>query len=264
MKTEMETNRVLWNELTPVHLKGSETYPIEEFRNGKNVLNEIEMEEIGDVKGKKLLHLQCHFGMDTLSWKRLGAIVTGVDISENAIDAARALASDLHLDARFIRANVLDFANKLNEDFDIVFASYGALYWIPDIRKWFKVAAGYLKNGGILYVIDGHPFYHWLNRDEKETDITRFGFSYFDRSTQRYDDAPDYADESYTQTVPEYGWHFTVGDLINAAVSAGLIIESFNEFPSFKIEKDGNAWKPIGDNKNFPVMFSLKAKKEKK
>ena len=150
MQSEMESNRVLWDELTQVHLKGSEVYPVEELKRGKNVLNAIEIDELGDVEGKKLLHLQCHFGMDTLSWKRLGAIVTGVDISEEAINAAKSLSDELHLDAHFIRANVLDFADKLDEKFDIVFASYGALYWIPDIWKGFEVAVGYLRDGGVI------------------------------------------------------------------------------------------------------------------
>ena len=261
MNEQVETNRKLWNELTEAHLKGSEVYPIEDFKNGKNILNDIEIEEVGNVKNKKLLHLQCHFGMDTLCGARLGAKVTGVDMSDNAILAARKLAKEVNIPATFIRENVLNFSGKINEKFDIVFASYGALYWISDIKKWCKVASSYLNKNGFLYIVDGHPFYHWLNRDETETDLSKYEYSYFDRTAQKYENATDYADESFISEMTEYGWHFTVGDLINASIEAGLNINFFNEFPSFKIKKYGNAWRPIGENVNFPVMFSMKATK---
>lgn len=261
MKKEIETNRKLWNELTLVHLKGSEIYPIEAFKNGLNVLNNIELEEIGDVTGKKLLHLQCHFGMDTLSWARLGAKVIGVDFSDKAIKAAHELSEKIDIKAEFINSDIFSLTDKLEGKFDIVFASYGALYWTPDIEKWCNIASHFLKKHGFLYVIDGHPFYHWLNRDETETDLSKFKYSYFDRETQQYESSTDYANESYIQKTTEFGWHFTVGDLINAVINSGLKIDFFNEYPSFKIKKYGNAWKPIGDNKNFPEMFSIKATK---
>lgn len=259
MNKKIEANRKLWNELTSVHLKGSQVYPIEAFKKGKNVLNDIEVEEVGDVAGKSMLHLQCHFGMDTLSWARLGAEVTGVDFSDEAIKAAKNLAAELEISAKFILSDIFTLTDKLKGEFDIVFASYGALYWISDIEKWIQIASSYLKKGGFLYIVDGHPFYHWLNRDETQTDLAKFEYSYFDRTAQRYNGGSDYADPSHIQTLPEYGWHFTISDLINSVSNAGLRINKFNEFPSFKIRKDGEIWKPIGDNKNFPVMFSIKA-----
>ncbi|MCD4818062.1 MAG: class I SAM-dependent methyltransferase [Candidatus Cloacimonetes bacterium] len=260
-RNEIEANKQLWEELTEVHLKGSETYPVKAFKAGLNVLNEIELEEVADVTDKKLLHLQCHFGMDTISWARLGARVTGVDFSEKAIDAARELSKGTDIKAEFINSDIFSLPKKLNDKFDIVFASYGALYWIPDIEKWCQVASHFLKKGGFLYIIDGHPFHHWIDRDETETDLSKFKFSYFDRGTQRYESCSDYADESYQPKATEFGWHFTIGDLINTTIISGLQINFFNEFPFFKIKKHCNEWKPIGESNNYPVMFSIKATK---
>jgi SAM-dependent methyltransferase len=261
MTRQTEANRRLWDELTAVHLKGSRFYPINAFRKGRCVLNDIEMEEVGDVTGKTLLHLQCHFGMDTLSWARMGARVTGADFSEVAIISARRLSGELRIPSTFVVSDVLSLPAKLKKKFDIVFASYGALYWISRVDKWFEVAASFLKKNGFVYVVDGHPFRNWLTRDETVTDLSKFPYSYFDRSAQRYGSSPDYADKSHVQTKPEYGWHHTIEDLIGGAVGAGLRIEWFHEFPSFKIRKYRDAWRPIGDKNTFPVMFSMKATK---
>ncbi len=257
---KIEENKKLWNELTTIHLKGSNIYPIEEFKKGKNVLKEVELKEVGKVQGKELFHLQCHFGMDTLSWARLGAQVTGVDISEKAIHAARKLAEETNIKAEFILSDVLELEGALKKKFDIVFASYGVFYWIPDIKKWFQIASQYIKKDGFLYIVDGHPVGNWLSREGKEC-ISNFEYSYFDRAVQRYESSQDYADESYEAKSTEYGWHYTVSDLINGAVNAGLVVNHFNEFSSFDIKYKNNKWVPLKDNKH-PVLFSLKATKQ--
>ena len=135
MDKRLETNRTNWNERTPVHAASS-FYDVEGFKNGLTTLTDIERREVGNVSGKTLLHLQCHFGMDTMSWSRLGAKATGVDFSDTAIDLARALKEDIGTDARFIRSNVYDLPDVLDEEFDIVFTSYGVLCWLPDLEKW--------------------------------------------------------------------------------------------------------------------------------
>jgi 2-polyprenyl-3-methyl-5-hydroxy-6-metoxy-1,4-benzoquinol methylase len=137
MDERLKTNLALWNDMVPVHVNSS-GYRLDEFRNGEVHLYPIEIEEVGDVRGKSLLHLQCHFGMDTMSWARLGANVTGLDFSDKAIETARAISADLKIPARFLCSNIYDAANVLNEKFDIVFTSYGALCWLPDLKKWAK------------------------------------------------------------------------------------------------------------------------------
>ncbi|MFX1317456.1 MAG: class I SAM-dependent methyltransferase, partial [Promethearchaeota archaeon] len=171
----------------------SDWYDLEGFLEGKSSLLPIEIKELGDVKGKSLLHLQCHFGMDTLSWARKGAIVTGVDFSDKAIELAKELSNELNITARFIQANIYDIPNIIKEKFDIVFTSYGVLCWLPDLVKWAKVINFCLKPGGTFYIIDGHPFGALI--DEKVEKRFQVGFNYFTkgRPTQWNEDRT-YAD----------------------------------------------------------------------
>ena len=151
------TNLQAWDEMTHIHLRGSNCYPIEQFKQGLCVLRDVDRREVGDVTGKRLLHLQCHFGMDTLSWARLGAMVTGIDLSPEAVAAARSLAQQIDMRADFIRCNLYDLRRHLQGQFDIVYTSYGVLYWLPDLDEWARIVAHYLKPGGFFYVADGHP-----------------------------------------------------------------------------------------------------------
>ena len=151
MDRRLETNRNNWNERTPVHA-ASDFYDMEAFKSGRITLKDIERREVGDVSGRTLLHLQCHFGQDTMSWSRLGAIATGVDFSEAAIELARSLNDELGLEARFICSNIYDLPDTLDEEFDIVFTSYGVLTWLPDLDKWAEVIYKRLKAGRhVLY-----------------------------------------------------------------------------------------------------------------
>ena len=153
----MEANRRSWDARTPTHF-GSRFYDVDGFRAGASSLNSIEVEEVGDVDGKSLLHLQCHFGMDTMSWARLGARTTGVDFSEEAISRARSLSEELDIDAKFVVSNVYDLPDVLDGRFDVVFTSYGVLTWLPDLDRWAEVVAHFLEPGGFFYIVDGHPF----------------------------------------------------------------------------------------------------------
>ncbi|WNZ58090.1 class I SAM-dependent methyltransferase [Microbulbifer sp. MKSA007] len=143
-----EINRHSWDSRTRIHVK-SEFYNIDGFLSGKSTLNEFELSDIGNVSGKSLLHLQCHFGLDTLSWARLGAKVTGVDISSVAITEAQALSDRSGLHGEFICNDIYSFGESNNKEFDIVFTSYGALCWLPDIERWASVVAQCLKPGGL-------------------------------------------------------------------------------------------------------------------
>src|SRR6266581_3078248 len=140
MDEYLRANRRLWDAWTDAHV-GSTFYDVESFRAGGERgirIKDYEREEVGDVRGKRLLHLQCHFGLETLSWARLGATVTGVDFSEKGIAQAKALAAELQIRARFLLSNVYDLPRSLNEEFDIVFSSIGVINWLPDLAAWAK------------------------------------------------------------------------------------------------------------------------------
>ena len=151
-----ELNRAWWDERTPLHVT-SAFYDVEGFRAGRSDLRPFEVEEMGDVAGRELVHLQCHFGLDTLSWARLGAHVTGLDFSHPAIDAARALTDELGMDAAFVVSDVYDAPQTLARTFDIVYTGIGALCWLPDIPRWAGVVRDLLRPGGVLYLVETHP-----------------------------------------------------------------------------------------------------------
>ena len=157
-----ERNRANWDERTAIHLPA---YGVSQFLAGDLSLGSLEREEVGDVTGRSMLHLQCHFGLDTLSWARLGATATGVDFSEASIAAARSLAEEAGVAARFICSNVYGLHEVLDERFDIVFASYGVLCWMPDINLWANTVAHFLRDGGTFYIADGHPLVHAMDDD---------------------------------------------------------------------------------------------------
>ena len=229
----METNRWHWDEVTPVHV-ASAFYDVAGFKQQPDSLTPVETEELGDVAGKTLLHLQCHFGMDTISWAGRGALVTGVDFSPPAIAQARALAMELGIAARFLESNVYDLPERLQEQFDIVFTSYGALPWLPDLRRWAQVAARYVQPGGVFYLAEFHPFAAVF--DDLPDDL-RVRYPYFSTGAPvmpvmfEGEDA-DYADPTakleHRQT---YLFPFTLADVVTALIEAGLQIEFLHEFP---------------------------------
>lgn len=153
----LEMNRAMWDAKTPLHLK-SQSYDVAGFKAGRSTLRQHEIDDLGDVSGMRLVHLQCHFGLDTLSWARLGAQVTGVDFSEAAIQAAIELAQSIGVEARFVTSDVHDAAAALGHcTFDIVYTGVGALCWLPDIKRWATVVRDLLAPGGQLYLFEFHP-----------------------------------------------------------------------------------------------------------
>ncbi|MFX1378975.1 MAG: class I SAM-dependent methyltransferase [Promethearchaeota archaeon] len=262
-----ETNLRRWNELVDINAK-AKSYDLEGFKSGKLSLFPIEIEELGNVKGKSLLHLQCHFGMDTLSWARLGANVTGVDFSDKAINYAKCLSSELNIPARFIHANLYDIPNILTEKFDIVFTSYGTICWLPDLVKWAQIISNSLKSGGVFYIIDGHPFGFIVDDKQKPFKV---GFNYFSEGKPVYfDEGGAYADLSAElKNQASYQWDHPISDIINAIINANLIIEFLHEFPftffsihpNMKRREDGY-WEFENYKFSIPMMFSIRAHKK--
>ena len=263
-----QANKNRWNELATLHFK-SDFYHLKAWRNGGSSLLPIETKEVGDVSGKKLLHLQCHFGMDTLSFARMGASVTGVDFSDEAIDLGNQLASDLNLDGKFICENVLELRDSPHlkgEKFDIIFTSYGVLCWLSDLSKWSKVISQYLKPGGVFYIIDSHPFTNGFD-NENETTHWKPIIPYFTDKVFRYDIEYSYTGQKISQGAQaSYEWFHTTSEIINNLIKAGLKIEFFNEHPvsswrqfAFMHSKDGKTWELNEDKVDLPLSFSIKA-----
>ncbi len=155
MDERLKVNLDAWNQMARIHA-ASRGYRLQEFKAGQNVLKPIELREVGDVHGKSLLHMQCHFGLDTMSWARLGAKITGVDFSDEAIALARSISDELKIPARFLQSNIYDAPAVLQEQFDVVFTSYGALCWLPDISAMGE-GRGEFREAGRLFLYGGVP-----------------------------------------------------------------------------------------------------------
>lgn len=273
MRKEFEANLRRWNEVVETHVN-SKYYDVEGFKKGETSLFPIEIEELGEeVKGKSLLHLQCHFGMDTLSWARMGASsVTGVDFSNKAIAKARELSDELGIPANFILSNVLEVDKVIKEQFDIVYTSYGTIIWLDDLKKWARVINHCLKPGGIFYFIDGAPFANLI--DENFPDEIRLVGSYF-KKEEPYKWVGDgtYADEPGTSTVMknkvEFEWNHSASEIINALLEEGLILEYIHEFPCSTFRRhpdlvksdDDKLWRFKTIKVEMPMLMSLRFKK---
>ena len=267
MDDHMKINLDLWNEWTPIHQK-SKSYDVEGFKSGRCTLHSTELEELGDVSGKSLLHLQCHFGMDTMSWARLGAKVTGVDFSDKAIKLAKSLSKELDIEADFICSNVYDLPKVLTGKFDIVFTSYGVLCWLPDIKGWAKVITHFLKPGGVFYMVEAHPFCNVFENESYTKELKLHHTYFYSAEPTRYEPDGSYADRTAKVVNPSYEWTHGLGDIINAFVSAGLEIEFLHEFPfcnydifPFLEQGEDKKWRLKGNKEIIPLMFSLKATK---
>lgn len=224
-----DTNRERWDESVAIHA-ASKGYDMEGFLRGEKSLYPLEVAEVGDVTGKSVLHLQCHFGMDTLSWARLGAKVTGLDFSSAAVERARLLAEEIGVnDATFVQANVYDAPQVLEGKFDVVYTGIGALCWLHDIRAWARVVAHFLKPGGFLYLYEGHPML-WtvdMERDDRQLVISE---SYFETERpSEFDSEFTYVDGPALKAQHTYEWNHGLGEIATAVIDAGLRLDFLHE-----------------------------------
>jgi SAM-dependent methyltransferase len=267
---EIEANRRHWDEIAPIHA-ASAFYAdhLAELRAGGSRLHSIELNEVGDVRGKSLLHLQCHFGLDSLSWARRGATVTGIDFSQAAIETARRLAAEMNIEARFIVSNVYDLPDNLEGQFDIVFTSYGAITWLPDMKRWANVAAGFVKPGGFFYVAEFHPMFQVLD-DGPGVDEPRFGYPYFGSEPPvRSEQDGTYADlNAQVENRLNFSFPHSLGEIVSSVIDAGLRLDFLHEFPyctfpalPFMEQHDDAMWYLTKGNGRVPLLFSLKATK---
>lgn len=255
---EIEANRQGWNLRTPVH-RQSEFYDVAGWRAGKSSLNPIELQQMGAVDGLKLLHLQCHFGQDTLSWARLGARVTGCDLSDAAIEEARRLTREAGLKARFLRANVYDLPEMLKGKFDRVFSSYGCLGWLPDLDRWARVVHHFLKRKGRFVLVEFHPIV-WMFDDQFE----KVAYAYHNTGAIVTDNSGTYTDREAPIRYRDYGWNHGLAEVLGSLLKAGLRLESFQEHLgspyacfSKSLRGEDGLYRIEGLEDKIPLLYSL-------
>jgi SAM-dependent methyltransferase len=277
-----EANRLSWNKATVAqnsHKKDQAGF----LRRGGSTLFPEEIGLVGDLTGKRLVHLLCNSGQDTLSLARLGADVTGIDISDEAIHFATKLSADSQIPATFIRSDVYDWlkhAQEGGEQIDIAFCSYGATCWLSDLTLWARGVSNILKPGGRFVAIEFHPMSMMF--DEK----FKLKYPYFgegkplkwDEGVQDYVAAsgdglaPSGHQEGTTDFKnphPVYEFLWTIGDILTALIGAGLTIEQYHEYPyanGTRIfddmqETDGRRMRPPKGIPNVPLMYSVVATK---
>lgn len=260
MKDYSSVNKNWWNKVVTIHSK-SNLYNLKAFKKGKTSLQLLERKELGNVKGKKLLHLMCHFGMDTLSWARLGADVIGVDFSEESIKFAKKLSKEIKTPAKFICSDIYDLEKVLGEKYDIIFMSYGALCWLRSLKKLAKLINHFLLENGIFYIAELHPFTNVLSYDFKLQD------KYFSKGPFVDDSSGTYTDWDADIKGKTYIWSYTLSEVINSLIKEGLKIDFVHEFPFAMYEqfpglmqKDKRGLYTLKDKKvEIPLLFSLKA-----
>jgi len=275
MNYRLEANRRTWDVNARVHVAGHSEYRIKRLKARRPPWSPALPDDLGNVRGKSILHLQCHIGTDSLRWAWEGARVTGVDFSPRAIREARRLSRISRIPARFVLANVYDAPRRLEGQFDIVMTYYGTICWLPDMARWAKVIAHFLKPGGYFYIADGHPMVAALDWDRPGSE-PRFANRYFPGRPERYVSTQGtYADpKARTGRRVSYEWHHDFAEITGALRGAGLAIEWIHEFPYMFYDMTFYTGKRLmrKDRRGFwhlkgelagriPLMFSLKARR---
>ncbi len=259
----LAANTALWDARVAHHY-ASDFYDVPGFLAGDNSLREIELPLLGDVRGRHVVHLMCHFGMDTLSLARMGATVTGIDFSGAAIAKARNLAADTDCNARFIQSDVYDAVKHVGGQADIVFTSYGVLGWLPDMDRWAQVVADCLKPGGKLVLAEFHPVI-WMFDNQFQS----VSYSYFKRHAIEETEEGTYTDSGASIALPSVNWNHSIGEVFCALASAGMRISflqeyDFSPYPCFanSVSVDKGRWGIAGKEGKLPMVYALIAEKE--
>ena len=262
-------NQANWNERTHIHA-ASRAYDLASYIDDPHKISRVvcfDIPDLGSVSGKTLLHLQCHIGTDTLSLARLGAIVTGVDFSPDAIATARQLSVDCGVAARFEVAELYDTPSVIHETFDIVYTGVGALTWLPDIAAWGRIVATMLKPGGVLFLRDFHPML-WTIDDERDDNALVVKYPYFETPAVRFENATTYTDGDDLAHAVTYQWNHSLGEIVMALLDHGLQLSLLKEhkivesqyLPYMKQDTDGRWRLPCGEDR-LPLMYTIRAVK---
>lgn len=259
----IEINKHSWNNRTDTHLK-SDFYNLDGFLKGESSLNPIELEILGDITGKTILHLQCHFGQDTISLSRLGAEVTGVDLSDKAIESARKIAEETNANTEFICCDLYDLENHLDKQFDIVFTSYGTITWLPDLDKWAKLISKFLKSNGKFVFVEFHPVV-WMFDDN----FDKIGYNYFNVAPIVETENGTYADKSANISQSYVTWNHSMSEVISGLVNNSLELEEFKEYDyspyncfNETIEFEPKKYRIKHLDNKIPMLYSIVAKKK--
>ncbi|HTY07923.1 MAG TPA: class I SAM-dependent methyltransferase, partial [Candidatus Edwardsbacteria bacterium] len=263
-RTLLNRDRQQWSGWSLLHHRPG-LYTLEGFRAGQSSLLPVEREELGDVSGRSLLQLQCGYGMDAQCWSRLGARVTGVDFSKKAVEIATALNAELKMDVRFVHATIYELDRKLEGQFDIVYASYGVLYWVPGLDQWAQLVARFLKPGGTFLIVDEHPVALTCQGDLAGTKRPYFSQ---DDPMAVLALSQDQENGGNGAALEDHGWIHPLSDLINALVRHGLAIASLKEYPFMAYQRFDNMaqgadgyWRLAEQPDRLPLLFSVKAVK---
>jgi 2-polyprenyl-3-methyl-5-hydroxy-6-metoxy-1,4-benzoquinol methylase len=258
-----EINRELWNAKTAVHLK-SDFYNLPGFLKGETSLKSIELEMLGDISGKSVLHLQCHFGQDSISLARMGANVTAVDLSDQALKKGRELAIETKTQVTFIESDVLKLIGKIDQKFDIVFASYGCVAWLDDLDKWAKTVSHHMKPGGKFVFVESHPVL-WM-MDEA---VDQVKYSYFKAEPFVELETSSYTDSSNHKELQSVSWNHSFSEVLNALLRHRISIQQFDEFDYFPypIFEDGTEtekgrFRPKTHGDKLPLTYALLGSKD--
>jgi SAM-dependent methyltransferase len=258
---EIESNKHAWGQLSEEHYH----YFKKALLNKTYQLNKHIHAEIGDLTGKKVIHLQCNTGADTIMLAQLAEGAVGVDIVPDNILYAEKLAHEMGAtNASFIESDIMNFMEKHNEKYDVVFVSEGAIGWLPDLNKWGQTIRHLLKDDGYVYIFEGHPIVLMFDESKLSKGITEIKYPYFKKSPDIDNTIGGYAAET-KQNVETYFWMYKTSDILNALISAGLHIEFFHEFQEnfYDINGsrrvDGNLYNFDYNDGLFPMSFSLKA-----
>ena len=255
-------NKKGWNARTELHFN-SEFYDNQSFLDGRTSLNSIELDLLGDISGKKVLHLQCHFGQDTLSLARMGADCTGVDLSDKAIEKAEELAQLAAQSARFICSDVYALKEVLNEKFDVVFTTYGTIGWLPDMNKWASTINHFLKPGGELIFAEFHPVV-WMFNDS----FSKIAYAYFNREAIVEEKDSSYSDGKLSEKIREISWNHSLSEVLEALLLNEMKICTFREFdyspyPCFQntVQPKPGKYQIKYLEGKIPMVYALKAVK---
>ncbi len=271
MSDYLKLNLANWNDRAAIHYKDEAGgYRVKEFLEGADNLHDIEDREIGDVSGKRIAHLQCHFGIDTLCLARRGASCVGLDFSPVAIAAARELQTQTGLDAKFVEGNVYDARALIEGEFDMVYVTWGAIYWLPDIARWARVVASLLKPGGTLYLLEGHP--SLMTHDDMSPELKlRYDWRTPEAQPLVFDETTTYTgDTAPIANTVTHGWNHPLSDIITGVIRSGMRLDWLNEHEELAWEfspimqvKEGKRrmWVLPEGFPKVPLAFSIKATK---
>ena len=266
-------NKQYWDALVAVNAdtKGNDGYNVKGFLAGERSLHPIELAELPDVTGLSMLHLQCHFGKDTLTLADMGARVTGYDYSPAAIEKARWLATETGIEATFVEGDLYDAPKLIDGQFDAVFVSWGAINWLPDIQGWAGVVAHFVKPGGWFYMAEGHPVMATIDDEDPDPNgPVTVRYPYFHKPEPlRFTTTTAYADnETQLEVTENHEWFHPVGEVVTSLIDAGLRLEFLHEHPEitwrampYLVRGEPGQYRMPDDRPSIPLSFSLMAVK---